>query len=140
MTNTGLSVVFCLMTFSRAFNLGICLALSIAAWITFELYSLDNNISFNSLNLFSLASVSEQILTILSASENGIFEHTLAGWQLDVSKYWFLSLSFLNKSVRILPVSLILQEESRKGIEVAIGQSQEESLEFVWLRVNFMLG
>ena len=34
--DTGLSVVFCLMTFSRAFNLGICLALSTAACITFS--------------------------------------------------------------------------------------------------------
>ena len=40
----------------------------------------------------------------------------------------------------ILPVSLILQEVSRKGIDVAIGQSQEELEVFVWLRVNLIDG
>ena len=79
MTNTGLSDVFGFTTFLRASSLGMFLALSMAALMMLLLYYLDSNISFNSLNLFSLVSVIEQILTILKARLYGILLHTLAG-------------------------------------------------------------
>ena len=55
------------------------LALSIVALMMLLLYSLDSNISFSSLNLFSLASDDEQMRTMRIAKLNGMFEHTLAG-------------------------------------------------------------
>ena len=56
-------------------------------------------------------------------------------------RYWFLSVSFLNKSVLML-LLLILQEVSRKGMDWTGGQVQVcvELLGVVWEKVNLMLG
>ena len=78
-TNTGLVLVLFLTTLFRASNLGISLALFIAALTTPILYCLDKSRDFNSSNLFSLDSGRENILTILNAKENGIFCVTCAG-------------------------------------------------------------
>ena len=57
-----------------------------------------------------------QILTILSPNENGMFLVHPIGWHLLVSRYWFLSVSFLYKTISILPFS-IEQFVSGNGIE-----------------------
>ena len=72
-TNTGLLFVLSLVTHSRALYLGMALARLIAASIIPDLYSRSNNIYFNSINLCSLLSGSEQILLIRMANENGMF-------------------------------------------------------------------
>ena len=71
-TKTGLWESFVFTTFFKASLLGICLALSMAELTNPLLYSLANKRNLSSLNLFSLSSSREQILTILSANENGI--------------------------------------------------------------------
>ena len=82
--------------------------------------------------------MSLQILTILSAKEKGMFSVTWAGWQLDGRRYWFLSVGFLY-SVVLMLLPLTLQEVSRKGMELAGGQSQLCCLKCFELRseVNF---
>ena len=72
-TKTGLWDSLFLTTFFKASFLGICLALSMAEFISPLLYSLASKRDLSSLNLFSLSSGEEQILTILNANENGIF-------------------------------------------------------------------
>ena len=73
-TQTGLllMVVF-LATFLIATNLGIFLAFDIAELIIPSGLFLSRSMSFNSLYLFSLVSISEQILVILIAKERGMF-------------------------------------------------------------------
>ena len=77
-TKVGRFVVSCLKTHLRASSLGIALALAIAPSMTPGVYSLSSNISFNSLNLFSLAIFSLQVLFILMPKLNGIeFVHSM---------------------------------------------------------------
>ena len=71
----------------NAMALGICIALLIAESMIDSSYSLSINICFNSPSLRSLFLESEQILTILSANENGIFFIQSGGWQLEGNRY-----------------------------------------------------
>ena len=70
---------------------------------------------------------------------------TWAGWQEDVSKYWFLSVGFLYRSTIPLP-SVIEREVSRKGKEEAPSHGQAGSFRcisegsLVWASVNWMEG
>ena len=64
----------------------------------------------------SLSWLFVRVLTILSESENGIFLVTVPGWILDVNRYWFLAIFFLNKSISISPFCY-LQKVSRNEIE-----------------------
>ena len=73
--NTG-PLDFFLLTFLRAFCLGIDLALSIEKSIDFSLYPLSSKNSFNSAKRFSLSSEFVQILTILRL--NGFLHHCLS--------------------------------------------------------------
>ena len=94
------------------------------------------------MNLLSLSSCNVQILTILIAREKGILSVTCAGWQELGSKYWFLFVSFLYKSVIIFP-SIILQDVSRNWIASSCLQSHAGFSTLggvVWDIVNFMLG
>ena len=75
-TNTGLFGVLDFITFSRAFILGMFLALSIAELIKFVLYPLASSNSFSSPNVLSLSVDNEHILTILKARENGMLSVT----------------------------------------------------------------
>ena len=79
MAKTDLCVVLFLTTFSKASILGMTLAFSMAASTQPGLYPLARSKDFNSLNLVSLASGCEHILTILRAREKGIFSVTWAG-------------------------------------------------------------
>ena len=90
---------------------------------TSGVYSLCNNISFNSKNLASLSGISLHILTILVLRLYGMDLVQSLGWQLLGSKYWFLSLGFLYQSVLILPSST-LHNVSKNGIASILGQSQ----------------
>ena len=115
-TNTGLLESLDLTTFLRASCLGILLAFSIALFTHPGLYSLDNKSFLSSAKRFSLSSGWVQILTILSAREKGMLSVTCAGWHELVSKYWFLSVSFLYRSVTIFPSSS-LQSVSKNARE-----------------------
>ena len=64
-------------------------------------YCLASSNSFNSDSLWSLCSFLVQILTILRDSENGIDLDVALGWHDDGSRYRFLSVSFLNRSILI---------------------------------------
>ena len=142
-TNAGLLFVCCLDTLLTASNLGMALALAMAPSNMPGLYCLAMSISFNSMNLWSLVSGSMQILLILILRENGIeFKHSL-GWQLEVNKYWFLSVGFQYKSVTIFPF-FIWQEVFRYEIDCNLGQPHEVGSDsvccVVCVIVNLILG
>ena len=99
--NTGRLFSFEYDTFLRNFNfsLGILLALVKADRILSFLYPLFNKRSCSSCNLLSLMLGLEQILEILIANDFGMARVVCLGWQLLGSKYWFLSVGFIHKSV-----------------------------------------
>ena len=73
--------------------------------------------------------------------DRGIEVITDTGWQLEVNKYKFLSVSFLYKSVWIVPFSME-QEVSRNGRDFLWLQLHLSSWSFgeVWLNVNLIWG
>ena len=83
-----------ILTFKRAIFLGMFLALSIDLSIRLSGYSLASSSSFRSPSLRSLFSGLVHIVTILRLRENGIAVVVDFGWQLDGSRYWFLSETF----------------------------------------------
>ena len=78
------------------------------------------------------------------AREKGILLVTWVGWQELVSKYWFLSVGFLYRSIIILP-SEIRQDVSKNASEFNRPHSQSGLMcSFmygrVWFIVNFIVG
>ena len=114
--NIGLVFAWLLITLLSATWRGMSLALSIAAVTILSEYPLSSINSLSFRNCLSLSAGFEQILTILKHNEKGMFLVQAGGWQELGSKYMFLSVSFLYKSVSILP-SLILHKTSKKGME-----------------------
>ena len=137
MAKTGLFVEFSLDTLYNASNLGTLLALSMEELIMACFWYLDNIKSLSSENRFSLSSLKVHILTILSASEYGIFLVTCVGWHELGNKYWFLSVSFQYRSVTILPSRILqdvlsvhtgyIKQEEKKRIKVGTGTCHLQS-------------
>ena len=134
---------FSLFTRLQATFLGICRALSIAESSKRLGYPLSMSCFLISWSLLSLFSGSLQILIILMLNPKGMAFLVWAGWHELGNKYWFLSVSFLNKSVSMRP-SIIEHEVSKKGIEVISSQSHLSSSGssslVVWLIVNSIVG
>ena len=105
---TGRFWVAFFFTLSKAIFLGIFLAFSIPLFISSSGYFLSIRTLLSSESLRSLFFSVVQILTIRSPREKGIEAVTPCGWQLSLSRYCFLSLSFLYKSRSIFPFIIVI--------------------------------
>ena len=101
--NIGLVFAWLFITLLSATWRGMSFALYIAAVKILSEYPLSSINSLSFRNCLSLSSGFEQILTILKHNEKGMFLVQAGGWQELGSKYMFLSVSFLYRSVSSFP-------------------------------------
>ena len=134
---------FCLFTRLKASFLGICQALSITESRKTLGYPQFMSCFLISWSFWSPFSGSLQILIILILNPKWMAFLAWAGWYELGNKYWFLSLSLLNKSVSKRH-SMIEHEVSKKGMGVILSQSHLSSSSssslVVWLIVNLIVG